>query len=173
MSKIETHTISVLVDNKFGVLARVAGLFSGRGYNIMSLTVNETQDPTRSQMTIVTAGDETVIDQIDSQLSKLIDVIKVEDLTHRNFIERELALIKIHVTDDNKKSQIIQLVEIFEGKIVTVFKDEFGIEIAGRADKIDNFVTLLADFGEIKLARSGRVALSREKEFYTDLQSKS
>ncbi len=165
MNKVETHTISVLVDNKFGVLARVAGLFSGRGYNIMSLTVNETQDPKLSQMTIVTKGDDTVIEQIDSQLNKLVDVLKVEDLTNHNFIERELALIKVHVTDGNKKSQIIQLVEIFEGKIVTVHKNELGIELSGRADKIDNFVALLADFGEIKLARSGRVALSREEEF--------
>jgi acetolactate synthase-1/3 small subunit len=167
MGKIETHTISVLVDNKFGVLARVAGLFSGRGYNITSLTVNETQDPDISQMTIVTKGDEKVIEQIDSQLNKLVDVITVEDLTNQNFIERELALIKIHVTDNDKKSQIIQLVEVFEGKIVTVHKNEFGIELSGRADKINNFVALLADFGKLKLARSGRVALSRDEEFPT------
>ena len=165
MSKIETHTISVLVDNKFGVLARVAGLFSGRGYNITSLTVNETQDPKRSQMTIVTKGDDNIIEQIDSQLNKLVDVLKVEDLTNHNFIERELALIKVHVTDANKKSQIIQLVEIFEGKIVTVHKNELGIELSGRAGKVNNFVALLTDFGEIKLARSGRVALSRDEEF--------
>ena len=165
MNKKDTHTISVLVDNKFGVLARVAGLFSGRGYNITSLTVNETQDPKLSQMTIVTSGDDTVIEQIDSQLNKLVDVLKVEDLTNKNFIERELALIKIHVTDANKKSQIIQLVEIFEGNIVTVLKNELGIELSGRAGKIDDFVALLADFGEIKLARSGRVALSRDEEF--------
>jgi acetolactate synthase I/III small subunit len=168
MSTIDTHTISVLVDNKFGVLARVAGLFSGRGYNITSLTVNETQYPGRSQMTIVTKGDDTVIEQIDSQLNKLVDVLKVEDLTNHNFIERELALIKVHVTDGNKKSQIIQLVEIFEGKIVTVHKNELGIELSGRADKVNNFVALLADFGEIKLARSGRVALSRDEEFSAD-----
>lgn len=165
MNQQETHTISVLVDNKFGVLARVAGLFSGRGYNITSLTVNETQDPKLSQMTIVTKGDENVIEQIDSQLNKLVDVIKVEDLTNQNFIERELALIKVNVTDANKKSQIIQLVEIFEGKIVTVHKNELGIELSGRADKVNDFVVLLADFGEIKVARSGRVALSRDEEF--------
>ncbi|MBU8901134.1 MAG: acetolactate synthase small subunit [Victivallales bacterium] len=165
MSKQDTHTISVLVDNKFGVLARVSGLFSGRGYNITSLTVNETQDPKLSQMTIVTKGDETVIEQIDSQLNKLVDVLKVEDLTNQNFIQREIALMKIQVTDANKKSQIIQLVEIFEGKIVTVHKNELGIELSGRATKIDDFISLLTDFGEIKLARSGRVALSRDEEF--------
>jgi len=165
MSKQETHTISVLVDNKFGVLARVAGLFSGRGYNITSLTVNETQDPKFSQMTIVTQGDDTVIEQIDSQLNKLIDVIKVEDLTNQNFIQREIALIKVHVTDADKKSQIIQLVEIFEGKIVTVHKKELGIELSGRSSKLNDFIAIIADFGEIKVARSGRVALSREEEF--------
>jgi len=165
MNNQETHTISVLVDNKFGVLARVSGLFSGRGYNITSLTVNETQDPKLSQMTIVTKGDDTVIEQIDSQLNKLVDVIKVEDLTNQNFIQREIALIKVHVTDASKKSQIIQLVEIFEGKIVTVHKKELGIELSGRATKLDNFVALIADFGEVQVARSGRVALSRDEEF--------
>ncbi len=165
MNKQETHTISVMVDNKFGVLARVAGLFSGRGYNIMSLTVNETQDPKISQMTIVTQGDDMVIEQIDSQLNKLIDVIKVEDLTNQKFIQREIALIKVNVTDADKKSQIIQLVEIFEGKIVTVHKNELGIELSGRASKLNDFISLVADFGEIKIARSGRVALSRDEEF--------
>jgi acetolactate synthase-1/3 small subunit len=165
MSKIETHTISILVDNKFGVLARVAGLFSGRGYNICSLTVNETQDPKLSQMTIVTRGDDTVIEQIDSQLNKLVDVIKVEDLTNHKFIERELALIKVHFKDASKKSQLEQLVETFKGKIITVHKNELGIELSGKADEIDDFVAQLANFGEIKLARSGRIALSKDKEF--------
>jgi acetolactate synthase-1/3 small subunit len=116
-------------------------------------------------MTIVTKGDDTVIEQIDSQLNKLVDVIKVEDLTNQNFIERELVLIKVHVADSSKKSEIIQLVEIFEGKIVAVHKNELGIELSGRADKIDNFTSLIAEFGDIKLARSGRVALSRNEEF--------
>ena len=158
----EKHTISVLVENKFGVLARVAGLFSGRGYNISSLTVNETHDPKISKMTIVTAGDETVVEQIDKQLNKLVDVIKVDDLTGSKFIERELALFKVQLKKPNSRAEIIQLVEIFQGSIVSVHKDEIGIEIAGRSDKIENFMNLVMEFGILEMARSGRVAICRE-----------
>ena len=154
------HTISVLVENKFGVLARVAGLFSGRGYNISSLTVNETQDPSISKMTIVTSGDDDVLEQIDKQLNKLIDVLKVTDLTGSEFIERELALIKVRATRENK-SEIIQTTEIFGGKIISVHQDELGIEIQGEADKIENFLSLMKDFGIIEVARTGRVAISK------------
>lgn len=154
------HTISVLVENKFGVLARVAGLFSGRGYNISSLTVNETQDPSISKMTIVTSGDDDVLEQIDRQLNKLIDVLKVTDLTGSEFIERELALIKVRAERENKP-EIIQTTEIFGGKIICVHKDELGIEIQGEADKIENFLSLMKDFGIIEVARTGRVAISK------------
>ena len=154
------HTISVLVENKFGVLARVAGLFSGRGYNISSLTVNETQDPSISKMTIVTSGDDDVLEQIDKQLNKLIDVLKVTDLTGSEFIERELALIKVRAARENK-SEIIQTTEIFGGKIISVHQDELGIEIQGEADKIENFLSLMKDFGIIEVARTGRVAISK------------
>ncbi|OGV55257.1 MAG: acetolactate synthase small subunit [Lentisphaerae bacterium GWF2_44_16] len=154
------HTISVLVENKFGVLARVAGLFSGRGYNINSLTVNETQDPSISKMTIVTSGDDDVLEQIDKQLNKLIDVLKVTDLTGSEFIERELALIKVRAARENK-SEIIQTAEIFGGKIICVHQDELGIEIQGEADKIENFLSLMKDFGIIEVARTGRVAISK------------
>ncbi len=157
----ETHTISVLVQNKFGVLARVAGLFSGRGYNISSLTVNKTQNPTISRMTIVTTGDERVLEQIDKQLNKLIDVIKVTDLTGRQFLERELALIKVKAPCD-KRAEIVQIAELFQGNIVSVHKDELGIEVHGRAEKLDNLLDLLSDYGLIEVARSGRVAISRE-----------
>ncbi len=158
----EKHTISVLVANKFGVLARVAGLFSGRGYNISSLTVNETNDPKVSKMTIVTSGDSAVLEQIDKQLRKLVDVIRVADLTGEFFIERELALFKVKADTPEKKSQLIQVVEIFNGKFVSVHPDEFGIEISGRSDKIDNFMEMVKDFGIIEMARSGRVAISRK-----------
>jgi acetolactate synthase-1/3 small subunit len=160
MVKQEQHTISVLVENKFGVLARVAGLFSGRGYNIQSLTVNETNDPSISRMTIVTTGDIDVLEQIDKQLNKLIDVLKVTDLTGSEFIERELALIKVKASRENKL-EIIQTAEIFGGKIIIVHKDELGIEIQGPAGKIENFLTLMKDFGIIEIARTGRVAISR------------
>lgn len=162
MDNAQKHTISVLVENKFGVLARISGLFSGRGYNISSLTVNETHDPRISKMTIVTSGDDAVLEQIDKQLNKLVDVIKVDDLTSSKFIERELALFKIKAETPDKKSQIIQLVEIFKGKIVSVQKNELGIEIAGSADKIDNFMKMVEEFGIMEMARSGRVAISRD-----------
>ena len=163
MSEAKRHTISILVENKFGVLARVAGLFSGRGYNITSLTVNETQDPNISNMTIVTRGDEAVLEQIEKQLNKLINVIRVDDLTNSRFIERELVLLKIALTTAEDRAHIAQLVEIFEGKIVTVTKSSLGVEISGRSDKVDNFIDMVRDFGILEMARSGRVAISRGK----------
>ena len=157
----EKHTISVLVENKFGVLARVAGLFSGRGYNISSLTVHETEDPRFSKMTIVTTGDAAILEQIDKQLSKLIDVIRVENLTGSHFIEREMALIKIKTPTREDRSQLMQLVEIFAGTIVSVSREEIGVEIAGKSDRIDNFIELVRDFGIVEMARSGRGAIAR------------
>jgi len=156
------HTISVLVANKFGVLARVAGLFSGRGYNISSLTVNRTHAPAISKMTIVTTGDEAVLEQISKQLQKLVDVIEVRDLTGSGFIERELALFKINAPDSGTKSKIIQLVEIFNGKIVCVGPTQLGVQIAGRSDMLDNFQSLVSEFGILDAARSGRVAIARD-----------
>ena len=157
----EKHTISVLVENKFGVLARVAGLFSGRGYNISSLTVHETEDPAYSKMTIVTTGDAAILEQIDKQLRKLVDVIRVDDLTGSRFIEREMALIKLTTASREEQSQLIQLVEIFDGTIVSVSRGEIAVEIAGRSDRLDNFIELVRDFGIVEMARSGRVAIAR------------
>ena len=154
------HTISVLVENKAGVLARIAGLFCGRGYNIDSLTVSPTDDTDTSKMTIVTTGVDEVIEQIEKQLSKLIDVIKVTDLTGSSFIERELALVKIKTTPETR-SEIIQITEIFAGKIVNVHIDEITVELSGRGDKVDAFVTLMEPFGIVELARTGKVAVSR------------
>ena len=155
------HTISVLVENKSGVLARIAGLFCGRGYNIDSLTVSPTDDSDTSKMTIVTTGDDSVIEQIEKQLSKLIDVIKVTDLTGSSFIERELALIKIR-TNQETRSEVIQITEIFTGKIVNVHINEITVELSGRGDKVDAFVTLMEPFGIIELARTGKVAVDRK-----------
>lgn len=160
MENQEKHTISVLVANKFGVLARVAGLFSGRGYNISSLTVHETEDPQFSKMTIVTSGDSAVLEQIDKQLRKLVDVVQVDDLTGSRFIEREMALLKLRTGSNEARSQIIQLVEIFHGTIVSVSPDEIGVEIAGKSDRLDNFIELVREFGIIEMARSGRVAIA-------------
>ena len=154
------HTISVLVENKFGVLARVAGLFSGRGYNIESLAVNATHDPKVSKMTIVTSGDEDVVEQIDRQLNKLVDVISVTDLASGAFLERELVLLKIGVTSKTR-SDIIQLTEIFGGKIVNAHRGELAIELAGNGEKIENFINLMSEFEIIEVVRTGRVAISR------------
>ena len=155
------YTISVLVENHFGVLSRISGLFSGRGYNILSLTVSETHEPGISKMTIVTSGDEAIIEQIDKQLNKLVEVIKVTNLTGSEFIEREMALIKI-TADSDTRTDVVQLAEMFDGKIVTVQHNELGIELSGRPDKIDDFISLVKDFGIIDVARSGRVAIAKK-----------
>jgi len=158
---MEQHTISVLVENRFGALARIAGLFSGRGYNIESLSVNTTEDPNRSRMTIVTSGDDAIIEQIDKQLSKLVDVRKVSDLTGHAFIERELILLKVKTTS-RTRPEIIQITEIFGGKIVGVHPHELSIELSGRAGKIEDFIALMRSFGIIEVARTGRVAIPRQ-----------
>ncbi len=155
------HTISVLVKNKFGALARIAGLFCGRGFNIESLTVSPTSDAEISKMTIVTIGDEAILEQIEKQLCKLIDVISVTDLTDRKFIERELIIIKISASSTSR-SEIMQITDIFNGKVVNVNSDEITAELSGRSEKINAFVKLIEPFGIVELARTGRVALSRQ-----------
>ena len=155
------HVISVLVENKFGVLARIAGLFCGRGYNIDSLTVSPTNEEGVSKMTISTTGDDAFIEQIEKQLSKLIDVISVSDLTGKNFLERELLLIKV-VTNIATRSEIMQITEIFKGKIVNVHENELTVELSGRGEKIDAFIKLMYPFGIIELARTGKVAIGRK-----------
>ena len=161
LQKTDCRTFSVLVENRFGVLARVAGLFSGRGYNIASLTVHQTHDPRYSKMTIVTDGDSAVLEQIEKQLRKLVDVIRVDVLSGGAFVEREVALLKLHTESFEERSQIIQLVEVFSGKIVSVSCHEIAVKLAGKADRIDDFISLVRDFGIIDMARSGRVAIAR------------
>jgi len=158
------HTISVQVDNKPGVLARIAGLFSGRGFNIESLSVNETLDPTMSQMTIVTRGDDRIIEQINKQLNKLIDVIKVVDFESRDddFIERELVLVKVAV-DEHRRSEVLSIIDIFRGKVVDVGRSHYTIEVTGDEDKIAAFIDLLRPIGIKEMVRSGKAALMREK----------
>jgi acetolactate synthase I/III small subunit len=154
------HTISVLVENKFGVLARVAGLFSGRGYNIDSLNVGETEDPTISRMTIVARGDDRILEQITKQLNKLIDVIKVTDLTSEEHVERELALIKVSAPQ-KVRSEIIQLANIFRSSIVDVSLESLIISVTGDEDKINALIDMLRPYGIREISRSGRVAISR------------
>ena len=159
------HIISVMVDNKPGVLARVSGLFSGRGFNIESLSVNETLDPTMSQMTIVTRGDDRIIEQIDKQLNKLVDVIKVIDFHSKesNYIDRELILIKVSV-DDKKRSEILSIIDIFRAKVVDVSHNCYTIEITGDEKKISAAINLFRPLGIKEIVRSGKAAMSRESK---------
>lgn len=156
------HTISVLVENRFGVLARVAGLFSSRGFNIESLAVGETEDPSISRMTIVVDGDEKILEQVTKQLNKLIDTIKVNDLTGEDFIDRELILIKVHAPASSR-SEILEIVDIFEAKIIDVKPAAVTIEITGNEHKIKSILDLLKGYGIKEMVRTGRIAISRTK----------
>ncbi len=154
------HTISVLVENEFGVLARVAGLFSGRGFNIDSLSVAETQDPTVSLMTIVTRGDDQIIEQILKQLRKLVNVLKVTDLQEGQYLERELVLVKVNATDKTKP-EILRLAEIFRGRVVDVSPTTYTLEVTGDEEKIRAVLELLRPLGIRELVRTGKVAMPR------------
>lgn len=160
------HTISILVENEFGVLARVAGLFSGRGYNIESLSVATTMDPTVSRITLVTHGDDQVIGQIEKQLNKLISVIKVTDFTGQSHVERELVLIKVAV-DERTRGEVVNIVDIFRGKIVDVSRKSYVIEVTGTEDKISALVELLKPIGIKEIVRTGKVALFRGTRLLT------
>jgi acetolactate synthase-1/3 small subunit len=155
------HTISILVENKFGVLARIAGLFSGRGFNIDSIAVGEAAEPGTARMTIVTHGDEMIIEQIIKQLNRVIDVLRVVDLTDTSFINRELALIKVNAPQASRQ-EIVQITEIFRAKIVDINQKTLTIEATGNEDKIDAIIGMLRPFGLREVARTGRVAMSRE-----------
>ena len=154
------HTIAVLVENRFGVLARVAGLFSGRGYNIESLNVAETLEPGVSHMTIVTSGEDHVIEQITKQLNKQIDVIKVVDLNDKDFVDREMALIKIHAPDEHR-AEALRIVDIFRAKVIDSSPKHYSIEVTGCRDKIDAIINLLRPIGIKEIVRTGSVALQR------------
>ncbi len=154
------HTISVLVENEFGVLSRISGLFSGRGFNIESLSVAPTLDPSVSRMTIVTRGDDRILEQINKQLNKLIDTIKVIDFTGADYVEREMALIKV-TAEDNTRAEVLRIVDIFRGKVVDVTPRSYTMEITGAPAKIDAVVDLLRPMGIKELVRSGPVVLGR------------
>ena len=154
------HTISVLMNNHFGVLSRISGLFSGRGFNIESLNVAETSDPNISRMTIVTIGDKAKIEQITKQLNKLVDVIKVVDLTDENFVDRELVLIKMNA-ESRVREEMLRIVELFRARVVDVSSSTYTIEITGDEGKIDSFLELLSPLGVKEIVRSGRIAIGR------------
>ena len=160
-SKIMRHTISVLVQNKFGVLTRVAGLFSGRGFNIDSLNVAPTHDPSMSRMTIITRGDDATLDQIVKQLNKLVDSLEVQDFRDGEYVDRELVLVRVGV-DPQSRAEVMQITDIFRAKIVDVQPSSVTIEITGSEGKIRKFLSLMENFGVQELTRTGKVALPRK-----------
>jgi len=160
---MQKHTISLLVDNEPGVLARVSGLFSGRGFNIESLCVAETLDRSVSRITLVTRGDDAVAEQITKQLNKLINVIKVSNLTATDCVEREMALIKVSAKADSR-AEILRIVDIFRCKVVDVSPTHYTIEVTGTADKLAAILSLLKPMGIKEIARTGAIALARERK---------
>lgn len=157
------HTLSVMVENEPGVLSRVAGLFSGRGFNIYSLNVAPTLEKGVSLMTIVAEGDDSIIEQIVKQLRKLIPTIKVKDLTELNSVEREMVLLKVNA-EDSKRAEILRIVDIFRCKVVDVSPDELTLEVTGDEGKIAALVNLLTRFGIKEIARTGYVAMQRSMQ---------
>ncbi len=157
------HTLGILVENQPGVLSRVAGLFSGRGFNIESLTVAETADPNISRITLVTIGDERIVEQIVKQLNKLINVIKVIDFTNTDFVNREMALIKVKA-DAETRAEVLRISDIFRGKVVDVSPNSYTIEVTGNEDKIGAIMNLLKQIGIIEVVRTGKAAISRGRK---------
>ncbi len=155
------HVISVLVQNNPGVLARIAGLFSGRGFNIDSLCVAETLDPTKSRMTIVVQGDDRILEQVNKQLNKLIDTIKVTDFKGEEYVDRELVLVKVSV-NSSTRSEVMQMVDIFRARIVSVNRNTLTVEITGNESKITAFIDMLRPFGIKETSRTGKIAIARK-----------
>lgn len=154
------HILSILLENEAGALSRVAGLFSARGYNIESLSVAPTEDPTLSRMTLVTYGNENVIEQITKQVNKLVDVVKLVLLTEGNHIEREMMLIKVDTTGE-RRADVARLVEIFRGRIVDVTDDTYVVELTGDVSKLDAFVEAVGEDGIYEVVRTGVSGIAR------------
>jgi acetolactate synthase-1/3 small subunit len=159
-----SHTISVLVENEFGVLARVSGLFSSRGFNIESLTVNEDPvDPTVSRIVLVTTGDDTVLEQINKQLNKLVSVIKVIDFKDVEILEREMVIIRVSV-DERTRAELDSIVNAFRGHVVDIGPRAVAVEVTGEEDKIKAFIALMRPLGIKEVVRSGKVAMQRSAQ---------
>lgn len=154
------HVLSALVQNVPGVLAHVAGMLASRGYNIDSLAVGETEDPQLSRMTFVVVGDDSVLEQVRKQLEKIVTVVRVDDVSSRDHVERDLMLIKVNAPE-GKRSEIRELTNIFRGRIVDVAPDQVIVEIAGQERKIEAFIDLMRPFGIVELVRTGRIAMVR------------
>ena len=165
------HTISILVDNEPGVLARIAGLFSARGFNIESLCVGETLDPTTSRITLVTSGDDWIIDQIIKRFNNMINVIKVQDLTELTHVEREMLLVRMEATTETR-AEILRTADIFRARVVDVGPKSYTLELTGDKDKITAFLELLRPMGIKEIARTGSVALAREIQNYAKIGDK-
>jgi len=160
------HTITVLVENEFGVLTRIAGLFSARGYNIESLNVAPTLDDSMSRMTLVTRGDERVIEQITKQLNKLIPVIKTEDVTRAEHMEREMILVKVRATSETR-AEVLRMAEVFRANVVDVSESSYVLELTGKARKMDAFLRMLMPHAVIEMTRTGPVGMRRGAEGLT------
>ncbi len=158
---MKPHTLSVLVENRAGVLSRVAGMFSRRGFNIESLAVGTCEEPDMSRITIVVNGDDTVVEQVMKQTNKLIDVIKVSDLTERESVERELALIKVAAEPGTSRAEILQIADIFRAQVVDVGTKTLVLQVAGDSEKIDALEKLLRQYGIKELVRTGKIAILR------------
>jgi len=159
----QKHILSLLVDNEPGVLTRITGLFSGRGFNIESLSVAETTEPNISRVTIVTTGDMNILEQIKKQLNKLINVVKVLDFKGTPFVQRELALIKVRARPEHR-AEILRMVDIFRSRVVDVGAEYYTMELTGDEDKIGAFLELLKPMGIKEIAKTGSIALAREKK---------
>ncbi len=162
------HTISVLVENEFGVLPRVSGLFSGRGFNIDSLSVAPTLDPTISRMTIVTTGDQQILEQVSKQLNKLIDVIKVIDFTGQQFVEREMLMVKV-AAEAESRAEVLRIADIFRAHVVDVTPRSYSLEVTGTPEKLDAFVELLRPLGLKELVRSGPIVIGRGAKVWKNI----
>lgn len=154
------RVLSVLVENKSGVLSRISSLFAARGFNITSLAVGETDNPDISRMTIVVSGDERVLEQVEKQLRRLIEVIKVEDMSEKAYVDRELVIVKVSASS-SRRGEIMELTNIFRGKIVDVSSETISIEITGAEGKIKGFLSLLRNYGIKEMVRTGKIAISR------------
>ena len=154
------HVISILVENKVGVIARITGLISGRGFNIDSLAVGETENPALSRITLIVKGDDAIVEQVRKQIGKVIDVIKVIDFTNEDFVERDLMLVKVNCPI-GKRGEIIEIVDIFRGKIIDVGQKDLIIEIAGKEDKLEAMTSLLRPYGIKELVKTGSIAIAR------------
>jgi acetolactate synthase I/III small subunit len=158
------HVLSALVQNVPGVLAHISGMLASRGYNIDSLAVGETEDPNLSRMTFVVVGDDRILEQVRKQLEKIVTVVRVDDVSSQDHVERDMMLLKVDAPAGGKRSEVKELVEVFRGRIVDVGESEVMIEISGRESKVQAFIERMRPFGIVELVRTGRIAMVRSKD---------